>query len=211
MKRANLLSVLAMSVFSLIFATSCVDPDPAGEFDTYSEFVGEAPAETDLCISENRDISGLYFVRLQHQIQLANHILLSFDIDRTGDTYTIVVQPLKADVDKDGDPREDARTPAGDPIILSDVEMDANGAIRMQLEHVIVSGEANSLTWSEIDADFDLTITPCVDKPEFLCGKADLELYKPLATPTKGTFGAVLVDDIDMSSVAPISCEDDPE
>lgn len=211
MKRANLLTIFATSVLVLLFANSCVDPDPAGEFDRYSELVGEAPAETGLCISENRDISGLYFVRLQHQISLENHILLSFDIDRTGDTYTIVVQPLKADVTKEGDPRDDARTPTGDPIILENAEMDANGTIRMDLKRVIVSGEANSLTWSEIDADFDLTIVPCADEPEFLCGKADLELYKPLTTPTKGTFGAVLVDDIDMSAVAPISCEGDPE
>lgn len=211
MKRANLLTIFATSVLVLLFANSCVDPDAAGEFDRYTELVGDAPEIAGLCTAENRDISGLYFARLQHQISRENHILLSLEFTSTGDTYNVVMQPLKADVDKEGDPRADARAPAGDPITVDNVEMDANGIIRIQLEHVIVSGEANSLTWSDIDADFDLTIGACAGETDFICGLADLQLYKPLQTPTKATFGAVRVDTIDMSAEAPTSCEGDEE
>lgn len=211
MKRANLLTIFATSVLVLLFANSCVDPDPAGEFDHYSEFVGEAPAVAGMCATENRDISGLYFARLQHQIARENHILLSFDVTRSGDAYTLIVQPLKADVTPDGEPRSDARTPAGDAIVIENAPMDSSGIIQVQLDHVIVDGEANSLTWSEIDADFDLTIGGCTGEADFICGMADLKLYQPLDTDTEATFGAVRVDTIDMSSVAPVSCDGDEE
>src|SRR5699024_7898777 len=120
-----------------------------------------------------RDISGFYFVRLSHSVSPGQHILLSFDIEETGeDVYTIVVQPLLTDIGQDKEPREDAREPVGDAIIVEGLAPDEDGVFQLSLEEVTVDGQANSVTWSDILADMDLTITPCEDEEnDIICGE----------------------------------------
>src|SRR5699024_239313 len=113
MKRANLISAVTMCAVVTLFTYGCADPDPGGAFDQYTEIVGEESLGTaGLCDADDRDLSGFYFVRLQHDIGPSDHILMSFDVSQSGGKYNLVVQPLKTDVtnerinklDENGDP-----------------------------------------------------------------------------------------------------------
>lgn len=249
MKRANLISAVTMCAVVTLFTYGCADPDPGGAFDQYTEIVGEESLGTaGLCDADDRDLSGFYFVRLQHDIGPSDHILMSFDVSQSGGKYNLVVQPLKTDVtnerinkldengdpicrvDKDGNiiyesndpeqckyekidaPREDARTPVGDPITLSGLEMDENGELHIELDQLRVDGQANSFTWGDILADISLTVVGCADDDQLICGVGNLDVFEPTNFPgRKGNFGGVLVDEITTDSKAPLSCDADPE
>lgn len=245
MKRANLFTSVAMSAAVTMFAVGCTDPDPGGAFDQYTEIVGEGTEGTKgLCDAENRDLSGLYFVRLQHSISPPDHILMSFDVAQGSDGYKIVVQPLKTDFtsekideldengdpvcrrDKDGNiiyqkdnpdqcrinqvnaPREDARTPAGDPIIVEGLKLDSNNELNIQLDQLRVDGTANSFTGGDILADIKLTVVGCKEDDAFICGKGRMDVFEPISfNNAKGNFGGVRVQEITNESAAPVSCE----
>lgn len=101
MKRAKLIALIASIAATFTIATACESPDSQKRFDEYSEIVGNEPPSAELCDSEKRDISGKYFVRLQHSISRENHILLELDITPQGNNYKLIFQPLKTDMIKD--------------------------------------------------------------------------------------------------------------
>lgn len=119
-------------------------------------------------------------------------------------------------LDKDGNPipekinapRDDARAPAGDPIILENVEVSSNGEMHFEMERVVVDGEANTFTWGEIEADITLTVAVC--STGVICGKGSLQTYRPLQLTGVANFGALEVDTVDLESTAPVDCDSDP-
>lgn len=213
MKRTNFILAVAMCAVVALFTYGCVDPDPGGAFDEYTAIVGEEATGDDvLCASEERDLSGFYFVRLQHSVGPANHILMSFDVEETNGSYTIVVQPLKTDFDSKKEPREDARTPVGDAIVVEGLKQDENAELHIALTQLRVDGEANSFTWGDILADIDLVIAACEGDDSFICGTGDLNVFEPFPFPNEtANFGGVRVDEITTDSVAPKGCNSDPE
>lgn len=245
MKRANLFTSVAISAAVTLLTIGCTDPDPGKAFDQYTEIVGEGSDGTQgLCDAENRDLSGLYFVRLQHSISPPDHILMSFDVTNSSDGYKIVVQPLKTDftsdkideLDENGDPvcrtdsdgnivyekdnpeqcrinqvnapREDARTPAGNPIVVEGLTLDSNNELHIDLDQLRVDGTANSFTGGDILADIKLTVVGCVEDEAFICGKGRMDVFEPITfNNAKGNFGGVLVDEISSENVAPVTCD----
>lgn len=206
MKRVKFLFLSGALAASLVFAAACESPDSQARFDEYSEIVGDAPPQSELCDASIQDLSGKYFLRLQHSISANNHILMELDVVETGDNnYTLNFIPLKADILVGGDPRPDAREPVGDPIVLENISQNAAGEFEVNLVDITVGGEANSFTGGDIVATINLTVAAC-DKG-FLCGKGDLSTSKPLTFRNqKANFGAVAVDSIDQDSKAPIDC-----
>lgn len=242
MKRSKFLALVVGAAATFALTTACESPDSQKRFDEYSEIVGEIPATSDLCESEKRDLTGTYFVRLQHSIGPPNHILMELTATQQGDKYKLVFQPLKADytqekidlldengdivykldangdirTDKDGNPipeqinkpRDDARAPAGDPIILENVEVAANGEMEISMRRIVVDGEANTFTWGEIEADIDLNVALCTTG--VICGKGTLKTYRPLQLDGVANFGALEVESVDTTSTAPVDCDSDP-
>lgn len=218
MKRANLILLFALSAVLGLSVSACTDPDPGGEFDRYSEMVGEGDGADGnyVCNAQPVDLSGFYLARLQHSVNPFTHLLLSFDIESTAtDTYTLVVQPLLTDINQAKEPREDAREPVGDAFIVEDIQPNSEGTFDIAIDDLRIDGQANASTWGDILADIELELSACADDegggPDRLCGTGNLDLKAPIPVEATATFGAVKVDEIDTDTLAPKSCTADPE
>lgn len=199
MLRWNKAFALLGGIATTVAVTACESPDVEGRFNEYSELVGQGdPAPVGFCNTQTPLGEGTYLLRLQHSINKKRHIYFEVTMVDAGSSFTATFQPLKSDEQKAEqgggvEPRPDARTPIGDPIVMTDLVPDEKGIVTLSAEHVIVPGEANSTTFGTIDADFELKIAYC-DNGEY-CGEGVMQTYEPISMKNvKSNYGAVKVE-----------------
>ena len=169
MKLHQYTSLLVFSAFAVLL-TGC--PDPERELNAYLDRVEDRP---DMSVSvsgcgEFSDPTGTYFVSVNTSISPGVPLLFEgqFSVDTSVEPKTaqLTLIPLTT---TDITPIEDLPDRAGDsPVVSPTVPIDNEGKFEMELGTVIVTGLANPVSGSEIEAN--LTIQGQIQTSEFICG-----------------------------------------
>ncbi len=163
------LSVLALSCGALL-GTGCVDP--AGEFKNFDRRVIDAgmPAVGTGCMGgEIPDVSGEFFLNLDTSIAPGAYLKFimtqTIDKNRNPAVLSMTLQPLCSQTTCT------AGQPAGDPTTLDDTEVDENCDFELDIVDVVMSGEANPISGSELIGN--LKMRGNLQSPDFYCGLVD--------------------------------------
>ena len=211
---------LALSAVA-IFLSGC--PDPQGvaddfvqnraELDLRDMSGGEDPPtdggmeESDAEVMACRapaDVTGTYMMAVLTALDPGKPLLLKVDVvsDVESDPPTVkmTLQPLGV---------ED-KTPLGEIIEPDPVEVDGDGRFSIPFGNVVVTGGANPISGSEIEAD--LTLLGEIRGEQDLCGTIEGDLIRPTAFSLNGsTVGMLLVEDGNFADVTPkVECESCP-
>ncbi|NVB36673.1 hypothetical protein G6O69_02440 [Pseudenhygromyxa sp. WMMC2535] len=143
------------------------------------------------------DISGDFLFALvttldpETPLQFATHVDFSYAADGASGTAEFCFQPLSLDVGAKTEPREFV----DEPLCYSDIAVDEAGAFEIDMGTVQVSGEANPITGSDIEAT--LVVSGDIVHVDAMCGELSGEVTSPLTYDLAGsTFGAMrLADD----------------
>ncbi len=149
------------------------------------------------------DFSGRFLLSLSTVVDATKPIYFDTTVSVNLDSQTIdfSFQPLTADINSAGNPREDAREAIGAPIEVEGVDYADDGSWVADLGEVTMVGEANAVTFRDIVAN--IVLTGQVDSADFFCGTVEGDVIEPLPLPLAGsTFGATRVDDGDFMSVS---------
>lgn len=205
---------LALSSLMLASAFLVACPDPQGRYDEFGEkteeFRGGSTNNGQPNNTVQVDFSGRYFMALA--TVTAPSLPIYFDTTVTVDENFLVdfsFQPLKTDTDplNGSAARPDARTPAGDPIVVEDVQLTEEGTFTLSLVDARVNGEANPLSGGNILATIELE--GFVTSSSSWCGLAGGAATEPTTIDLTGsTFGAGVVSDETIAEFVPIpKCE----
>lgn len=205
---------LALSSLMLASAFLVACPDPQGRYDEFGEkteeFRGGSTNNGQPNNTVQVDFSGRYFMALA--TVTAPSLPIYFDTTVTVDENFLVdfsFQPLKTDTDplNGGAARPDARTPAGDPIVVEDVQLTEEGTFTLSLVDASVNGEANPLSGGNILATIELE--GFVTSSTSWCGLAGGAATEPTTIDLTGsTFGAGVITDETIAEFVPIpKCE----
>lgn len=203
----------------LLSATSgCPSPDPRGGFDRFNEqteddrYVPDVAALPDLGPVETSggpvcpNIDGVFLVAIETTIApgLPLQFIAAVDAELdewTGDgTITIDFQPLSLDPGSTTMPREEVGT-------ALHVDADVRGCtFLLELGEIMVTGEANPITGSDIVAD--LSLEAAIPTEDAWCGNLLGDVISPLAVSLEhSTFAALrLADRSDRPVGFPVSC-----
>ena len=201
------LGIMALALAAGVY-TGCDVPDPAGEFEKFGDRTAEDRVVADMSINNGQqvDFSGTFLLGIVTPL-LETPIMLetvvSVDENFSAD---FEFQPIKTDITQDGTPREDARTPVGDVIAVSGVQVEPDGSFEVDLGEVAVAGDANPISGSDILANIQLQ--GVVQSMTFFCGTASGNAIEPIMLPLAGsTFGAVELEGATITDIEPVgSC-----
>lgn len=182
----------SMAAVLSIGLSACESPDTDTRFDEFREEVDAVelleepdvnpnPAEPGFCDAEQVDISGTHFFALRQTLVPTFDLLFEVEVESTGsNVYDITFQPLASDFLPGGSaPRENAREPVGEPIVVTGVEVNANGEFEFELIGVEIAAESNGGTGGPISADlFNLQGRTC--SGDRLCGEGVISVFSPI-------------------------------
>lgn len=198
------LGLLALTLVVGMYS-GCDTPDPQGEFDNFGERTRDDRVVADMSFNNGQqiDFSGTYLLGIVSLLS-PTPILLETEVS-VNENFEIdfVFQPVKTDVDaQSGTPRADPRTPVGDEIPVSGVQLQEDGTFVVDLGEVSVGGEANPISGSDIIAN--ITLNGSVQSPTFFCGTASGNVFEPIMLPLDGsTMGAVALEGAAITEVMP--------
>lgn len=138
------------------------------------------------------DIAGSFLLSIQ--TPLGGPLRLIADVEYTaageGGTADFTFQPIVA---TNCDEKTGGQ-PAGDPVTVTGVTINADGTFELALDDVTVDGSANAIICdAEIQAD--LVVTGGVNDADLNCGTISGMVTAPVMAPLDGsTFGAVRVE-----------------
>lgn len=186
--------------------TGCESPDPDGRMDEFHDATDElrGQVEVEECTGEQVAFAGSYFLGVKTVLNSAVPIM--FDVTVTGDEseFDISFQTLRTDEDIDGNARDNARTPVGDPLVATGVTLESDGTFTFDFTNIVVPGEGNPISGGDISATLTITATVCGN--DSFCGTANVEAFAPTAGTFNGTFGGILTDDF--TGTAPANCDE---
>jgi hypothetical protein len=141
------------------------------------------------------NVSGQFLFALETSLgpdlplQFVTTIELSFT-DDGGALADFTFQPLSLDVGATTTPREFV----GEPLIFSDIAIDADGNYEIDMGLVMVTGAANPVTGSDIEAQ--LVVHGQIVHENAFCGELTGDLMSPLEYDLDGSeFAAMRLDD----------------
>ncbi|WP_437810854.1 hypothetical protein [Sorangium sp. So ce1078] len=118
-----------------------------------------------------------------------------------GLSFSVTFQPLEA---------ADRRTPTGAPVDVGPYEVSADGTFSADLPTIIVPGNANPISGSELEATITLTGTLCAPA-DFVCGEVTGTTTRPVPLNLEGsTFAMERITDPSSYPAAVINCKKDP-
>ena len=210
----NLYKIVLLAPLAVATALISACPDSQGRYDEFGAKTEEARKgatnNTDPNNAVQVDFSGRYFLAIA--TSLAPTTPLYFDTTVTVDENFMVnfsFQPVKTDLDPTAgnDPRSDARTPVGDPIVVENVQLTEEGTFSVTLTDANVAGSANPISGGDIVATIELS--GFVTSATTFCGTAAGEVSQPTLLNLAGsTFGAGIIDDDSIGTFEPIpKCE----
>ena len=206
-------STLPRALFVLlspVLLLGCPAPDAEGKFDDFFEETKEEREEFAMMKldmgSQLADVNGTFLFAIE-AVPVATNVYLQFiatvtlDIadDGSGGTRAIDFQPLSLmPTMQNLVPRE----PVGEVIHVEGVAVSPSGNFRIESlgGDVMVTGEANPITGSDIVAD--LGIEGFIQSPDLFCGNVFGMVSAPLQLPLDGsTFGAERIAATDPASL----------
>ncbi|EDM75116.1 hypothetical protein PPSIR1_34063 [Plesiocystis pacifica SIR-1] len=123
-------------------------------------------------------------------LQFVATVDFTYNADGTAGTANICFQPLSLDVGSTTAPREFV----GDPLCYEDIELSADGTYDIDMGTVMVTGAANPITGSDIEAT--LQVAGEIVHADAACGDMTGEVTSPLQYDLAGsTFGAIRLSD----------------
>lgn len=193
------------SALCLLVATGC--PDTREKFDRFLEDTEEQREEAQQTRDMGgalADVTGTFLFAIAPSLNPATPLQFiatsTFEVaaDGSGGTLNMVLQPLSLDVGSTTVPRE----PVGDPIELLDIAVDAGGAFVVESlgGPIMVTGEANPITGSDIVAD--ISLMGAIQGEDIICGTAAGEVSSPIVADLSGsTFAAQRIEATDSASL----------
>jgi hypothetical protein len=199
-------SLLASFLLGALASGGC-GPDTQGKLD---RFLDDTEEERDAA-QQGRDVggaladvSGTFLFAIAPILNPATPLqfiatnTLVIAPDGSGATLDMVLQPLSLNVGSTTEPRE----PVGEPIELLGIPVDASGAFVLESlgGPVMVTGEANPITGSDIVAD--ISLMGAIQSEDLMCGAAGGQVTSPLVADLAGsTFGSQRIEDTDPASL----------
>lgn len=200
MKRNALSMLSAAAIFGgALLTTACESPDTQQRMDDYGAIVGDAPPPPEgVCESSLNDIAGRFVMALENNFLPNNPIFFDVQVTAAGaNIYDFVFQPLLTYTSANLPEGVYERTPVGDAININGVSVGANGVFSLSFDHVIVSGDANSATGSEIEATLVFNAATC--DTDRICGTGGFDLHRPLPISGRDAwFSASRIDDAEL-------------
>lgn len=104
----------------------------------------------------------------------------------------------------------DRRTPTGSPADVGPYELSEDGTFTAELPTIVVPGNANPISGSELEATITLAGTLCAPA-DFVCGDVTGTASRPVELDLKGsTFAMERITDPSSYPAAVINCKKDP-
>lgn len=104
----------------------------------------------------------------------------------------------------------DRKTPTGTPVDVGPYEVSADGRFTAELPTIVVPGNANPISGSELEATITLSGALCAPA-DFVCGDVTGTVTRPLSLNLKGsTFAMQRITDPDSYPAPVINCDKDP-
>jgi hypothetical protein len=150
------------------------------------------------------DVSGTFLFSIAPSLSPATPLqfiatnTLEIAPDGGSAVFEMVLQPLSLNVGSTTEPREQV----GEPIELRGIMVDGGGAFEVEDlgGPVMVTGEANPITGSDIVAD--ISLSGAIQNEDIICGTAGGEVTSPLVADLAGsTFGSIRIEDTDPASL----------
>ncbi|WP_437526685.1 hypothetical protein WME79_41435 [Sorangium sp. So ce726] len=159
----------------------------------------------DNCLPEAGAVDGDFLFSLSAYLNPQAPILfvasLTTEASDGGLSFSLTFQPLMAD---------DRRTPTGEPFDVGPFELAADGKFTAQLPTLVVPGDANPISGSELEATITLTGSLCAPA-DFVCGVITGTTARPLTLNLKGsTFAMERIADPSSYPAPVINCDRDP-
>ena len=125
---------------------------------------------------------------------------MEIEADGSSGTFDMVLQPLSLNVGSTTEPRE----PVGNTIEIRGIMVDGGGVFVVETlgGPVMVTGEANPITGSDIVAE--ISLLGAIQDEDVYCGTAGGQVTSPLVADLAGsTFGAQRIEDTAAASLPP--------
>lgn len=222
---------LLVAAASLGALAACESPDPDGRFDEFvqarnaaadtgadvpTDVPTDTPAPSDVdpdafeCPPEPLDPTGDWYLIVSAVLDRSKpfYIRTTFEPE-DGGTWNVTFQPLKADVAFDDDfneiPREDRRTPVGEPIVVSGVVIDEAGSFAVSVDGLVLEDESNPVTGRLVRGN--VSLTGSFRDLTTSCGDVGGQIVEPLTLNLNGsTFTLFRSDDFNAVEDIPINC-----
>jgi len=161
-------------------------PDPQGQFDAFGERYaaihdqggaatgGGGSAECSAPAVGEADGKYLFTLsaNLSPEKAFALDVTMVTKEGADGLLLDLELQPLSKD---------DQKTPVGDPLVYSDLEVAADGSFDWDLGAVVtLIGAANPVTGADVETSLGIQGDLCSNSPDFVCGSATGIVTKPL-------------------------------
>jgi len=196
-------------LFAAALSTGCPSPE-AGE--KYQSFLDETEEEREDAANVKMDqggaladVNGTFLLALSAVIAVENplqfYATVTFTPSADGGMLQMNLQPLSLSQGETTVPR----LPVGESLEIGPVPVTAAGSFELPIEEpVMVTGEANPITGSDIVAT--LNLSGAIQSADLFCGTVTGEVTAPLQLDLLGsTFAAVRVQSVDMLPGDPIA------
>lgn len=185
---------------------ACPSPDPEAKLD---RFIDHTEEEREEFQGQKMDVGGaLADITGTFHFALSSVIAPDFPLqfvvtstftpndDGTGGTLNLEFQPLSLEVGSTTEPREFV----GDVLPLMNLEVGAGGGFEVDLGTVMVTGEANPITGSDIVSN--LVLMGGIQSADLWCGTVSGEVTSPIMQDLAGsTFAAQRIEMTDPASL----------
>lgn len=178
-------------------------PDPSATFDEFTErydnIYGSTTSGTGgsggagpACTAPDEGVlDGKWILSISAVIKKERPLVFLLEVTTTPDgdglKMTLEATPLAA---------ADQKTAVGSPIPLGEYPVAADGTFTADLGALAVTGMANPITGSDIEAEVTLTGSVCNETPDFACGTAGGQVTKPTPLDLTGsTFAWIRITD----------------
>lgn len=190
---------------------SCVSPDAPGAFEAYLDRTSDARAavssDTGAAAAEipAEALTGSWLLAMSTTIDADLPLLFAMDVavEPGASRGTLTIQSLASDFEAGGEtPREGARTPVGDTVVVPDVAL-VDGRFEIALDEVTLPAEANLIIALPIRVVASMSGAVMRRAEEIvLCGTLSGKVLSPLPLDLAGsTFGAIQADDFTSAEV----------
>ncbi|MGK3999523.1 hypothetical protein [Sorangium sp. So ce1024] len=157
------------------------------------------------CVPEAGAPDGDFFFNLSAYLNPRTPIVflarLTTEASDGGLSFSLRFQPLEA---------ADRRTPTGEPFDVGPYEVSDDGQFTAELPTIVVPGNANPFSGSELEATITLTGALCAPV-DFVCGDVTGNVARPLALDLEGsTFAMERITDPASYPASVINCKRDP-
>jgi hypothetical protein len=158
------------------------------------------------CLLEAGAVDGDFFFSLSAYLKRRSPIVfvasLTTEASDGGLSFSLTFQPLVA---------ADRETPIGEPFDVGPFELSADGTFTAQLPTLIVPGDANSISGSELEATITLAGGSLCAPADFVCGDVTGTTARPVPLDLQGsTFAMERITDPSSYPAPVINCKRDP-